>query len=181
MVGKPNQIIPKAQLQPLSAVQEQNHCWLCWTTTWDEVWKPVFVDHHVCIHQISWNRAFEKYQSKGYSQSFNQVLYTGRSSKFYQIWSRFQFWQVYFNKWCWNISQVGITVSVIHMSPSKSRSSWKMAPNTKKHDMDLLFWNRERLGREYPCTIVCCTQVSTRVPGIQFIQACVWAHCERTS
>ena len=39
------------------------------------------------------------------------------------------------------------TVYVNRMSPSKSKSSQKMAPSTEEHDEDLLFRNRGRLGR----------------------------------
>ena len=39
------------------------------------------------------------------------------------------------------------TVYVNRMSPSKSKSSRKMAPNTEEHDEDLLFRKRGRWGR----------------------------------
>ena len=100
----------------------------------------------MCIQQISWSRVLEKYQGKGYSQSFNQALYTGRSPKFYPVWARFQCCLAYFNTSCSH------TVNGNRMSPSKSKSSRKMAPGTEEHDEDLLF----RIGKRvsiYDCLL----------------------------
>ena len=38
---------------------QQNRWWLCSATSQDAVWKPVFVDHQVCVRQISWSHALE--------------------------------------------------------------------------------------------------------------------------
>lgn len=54
-----------------------------------------------CIHQISWSCVLEKYQSKDYNQSFNQVLYTVRSSKF-------KFCLAYFKKSCTSLESHSI-------------------------------------------------------------------------
>ena len=62
----------------------------------------------MCIHQISWSCVLEKYQSKDCSQSFNQVLYTVRSSKFYPVWPRFKFCLAYFKKSCTSLESHSI-------------------------------------------------------------------------
>ena len=81
-------------------------------------------DPYVCIHQISWGLTLEKYQSKGWSQSFDQALYTGRSSKFYAVWPRFQFY-------VWHIStghaELGITqyrLSAYHPQSQGALERW---------------------------------------------------------
>ena len=153
MAEKPNEIVPKVPLQPLPALQEPSR-------------RRIIVD---CLEPLPKKRSGHQYlmtimcassrfpiQS---DQGFNVVWHI--STRHARAWSH--------------------TVYVNRMSPSKSKSSRKMAPNTEEHNEDLLFRNRGRLGRGYPSTTICCRWVSTGVSGIQSIRACIWAHFERTS
>ena len=45
------------------------------------------------------------------------------------------------------MDELGVTVFVNRMSPSKSKISRKMTPNTEEHDEDLQFRNGGRLER----------------------------------
>ena len=153
MAEKPNQIVPKVPLQPLPALQEPSS-------------RRIVVD---CLEPLPAKvivRALTKLftpvglpSSIQSDQGSNVVWHI--STRHARAWSH--------------------TVYVNRMSPSKSKSSRKMAPNTEEHNEDLLFRNRGRLGRGYPSTTICCRWVSTGVSGIQSIRACIWAHFERTS
>ena len=63
MVGKPNQVIPKAGLQPIPAFDEPlaGSNWLRWSVAKNQVWKWIPLDYYVCFNTFPWSNTFKEY------------------------------------------------------------------------------------------------------------------------
>ena len=157
MALKPNQIVPKVPLQPLPALQEPSS-------------RRIIVD---CLEPLPKKRSGHQYlmtimcASSRFPEAVPlrnisaKVIVRALTKLFTPVGLPSSIQSDQGSNVVWHISTRHArawshTVYVNRMSPSKSKSSRKMAPNTEEHNEDLLFRNRGRLGRGYPSTTICC-------------------------
>ena len=148
MVLRPNQIVPKVPLQPLPALQEPSS-------------RRITVD---CLEPLPKKRSGHQYlmtitcASNRFSEAVPlrnisaKVIVRALNKPFTLVGLPSSIQSDQGSNVVWHISKRHArawshTVYVNRMSPSKSKSSRKMAPNTEEHDEDLLFRKRGRWGR----------------------------------
>ena len=148
MALRPNQIVPKVPLQPLPALQEPPS-------------RRIFVD---CLEPLPKKRSGHQYlmtitcASSRFPEAVPlrniraKVIVRALTKLFTPVGLPSSIQSDQGSNVVWHISTRHArawshTVYVNRMSPSKSKSSRKMAPNTEEHDEDLLFRNRGGWGR----------------------------------
>ena len=167
MAEKPNQIVPKVPLQPLPALQEPSSRRII-VDCWEPLPKKRSGHQYLMTIMCASSRFPEAVPLRNISA---KVIVRALTKLFTPVGLPSSIQSDQGSNVVWHISTRHArawshTVYVNRMSPSKSKSSRKMAPNTEEHDQNLLFRNRERLGRGYPSTTVSCRWVSTGVSRI---------------
>ena len=148
MALTPNQIVPKLPLQPLPALQEPSS-------------RRIVVD---CLEPLPKKRSGHQYlmtitcASNRFPEAVPlrnisaKIIVRALKKVFILVGLPSSIQSDQGSNVVWHISKRHArawshTVYVNRMSPSKSKSSRKMAPNTEEHDEDLLFRKRGRWGR----------------------------------